>query len=269
MYSLDGLSLSNHQGFKKIQNEEHKDQFTCQYIHTLPQVHSKAHIWLKNKQSYRSFIGSANYTQNAFYSKQPALLKNSQDASILNYFADLEGRSIDCNHHELENYIKIFKRNKEMEYNPINPDSKENSLKTVTVALFSEKEGQKYVPERSGLNWGQRPEAKREANQAYLQLPPEVYKSDFFPVRSQHFTLKTDDGYTLICTRAQKSEEGQAIHTTHNNSLLGEYFRRRLGIANGQKVTMNDLQRYGRDEVRFHKIDDENFYMDFSNNASP
>ncbi|MCF6301014.1 MAG: restriction endonuclease, partial [Proteobacteria bacterium] len=66
-----------------------------------------------------------------------------------------------------------------------------------------------------------------------------------------------------ICTRAQ--ENGKAIQTPHNNSLIGEYFSFRLGVANGNLVTMGDLSKYGRTDVVFYKIDEENYFMDFSN----
>jgi hypothetical protein len=77
-----------------------------------------------------------------------------------------------------------------------------------------------------------------------------------------HFTINTDDNKTLIATRAQQN--GKAIHTPHNNSLIGEYFRMRLGLPKGAFVQKEDLIRYGRTDVDFYKVDDENYYMDFS-----
>ena len=54
------------------------------------------------------------------------------------------------------------------------------------------------------------------------------------------------------------------MDTPHNNSLLGEYFRNRLGLPNGAFVTRQHLEDYGRIDVAFYKIDDENYLMDFS-----
>ena len=56
----------------------------------------------------------------------------------------------------------------------------------------------------------------------------------------------------------------KAITTPASNALLGEYFRNRLGLANGAFVTKADFDRYGRSDVTFYKLDDEQFYMDFS-----
>jgi hypothetical protein len=66
----------------------------------------------------------------------------------------------------------------------------------------------------------------------------------------------------LICTRAQ--DNAKAVHTPHNNSLIGEYFRSRLGVPSGGPVKLINLNRYGRHDVDFYKIDDETYFMDFS-----
>lgn len=77
-----------------------------------------------------------------------------------------------------------------------------------------------------------------------------------------HFTVLTDDGNVLICARAQ--ENGKAIHTPHDNSLIGKYFRNRLALASGVAVEKKDLENYGRTDVRFYKIDNETYFLDFS-----
>jgi hypothetical protein len=94
-------------------------------------------------------------------------------------------------------------------------------------------------------------------------LPPNVYKSDFFPKAPQHFIVVTDDSKSFVCRRAEKSKEGQTIHTPLNNSLLGEYFRNRIGVPNGSPVWRANLEHYGRTDVMFYKFSDEEYYMDF------
>lgn len=74
--------------------------------------------------------------------------------------------------------------------------------------------------------------------------------------------VQTDDGKEIICVRAQ--DNGKAIHSTLNNSLLGEYFRFRLGLSSGEFVTKEHLLKYGRSDVDFYKIDEETYLMDFS-----
>lgn len=66
----------------------------------------------------------------------------------------------------------------------------------------------------------------------------------------------------MICSRAQQN--GKAIHTPHDNSLIGEYFRNRLGVPNGGEVLSEHFDRYGRVDIDFYKIDEETYFMDFS-----
>ena len=61
-----------------------------------------------------------------------------------------------------------------------------------------------------------------------------------------------------------EQQNDKAITTPARNSDLGEYFRNRLGLANGAFVTRADLDRYGRTDVVFIKLDEETYYMDFS-----
>ena len=72
----------------------------------------------------------------------------------------------------------------------------------------------------------------------------------------------TDDHHTLQLRVEQQNDK--AITTPASNALLGEYFRNRLGLANGAYIHAGDLNNYGRSDVTFIKIDDEHYYMDFS-----
>ena len=74
--------------------------------------------------------------------------------------------------------------------------------------------------------------------------------------------MLTDDGVNLILRVEQQNDK--AITTPLNNSLLGEYFRHRLGMENGAYINRQDLENYGRTDVTFYRIDDEQFFMDFS-----
>lgn len=270
MCPLDGIASSNHRGFQNLMENEFPSHFSCSYLTRIPPAHSKIYIWLNNENPYLSYIGSANYTQTAFIRGQREILTECSPKKAFIYYEKLLSESIFCNHHEAENFVKIFNdkffiRKKkareifqdipgvlELDYNTM-------GLQYVEVSLL---DNYGNLPERSGLNWGQRPEEKREPNQAYIRLSSKIYKSDFFPPRGVHFTILTDDSKVLICSRAQ--ENGKAIHTPHNNSLIGEYFRNRLGVNFGVPVKKDDLLKYGRNTVLFYKIDDETYLMDFS-----
>jgi len=269
MCPTDGISLSNHRGFQQLMEYDFPDRFTCSYIMNLPSVHSKIYAWFYDDKPIAGFIGSANYTQNAFSNKQQEILENCDSREALSYYNSLIDNSIYCTHSETEDFVKVYndkyylrrKRGKEilLDSEDFGIFEDTSGLSSVTVSLI-DRTGK--IQKRAGLNWGQR--KGRDPNQAYLQLSPDVYRSNFFPLKSIHFTVLTDDNKTLICTRAQKNDFGAAIETPHANSRLGEYFRNRLGLPNGAFIKTEDLENYGRTDVTFYKIDDENYYMDFS-----
>ena len=93
-------------------------------------------------------------------------------------------------------------------------------------------------------------------------MPVAIARTGFFPLNKQHFTVVTDDHHQLIFRVEQENDK--AITTPLSNALLGEYFRNRLGLANGEYVTKQHLLDYGRTDVTFYKLDEEQFYMDFS-----
>lgn len=91
-----------------------------------------------------------------------------------------------------------------------------------------------------------------------------IAKSGFFPLNKQHFIAVTDDKCSLRLRVEQQNDK--AITTPECNARLGEYFRMRLGLANGELVKTEVLVKYGRTDVTFIKIDEEQYYMDFSVN---
>jgi len=261
MCPVDGISLSNHLAFKKLMEEDFKDRFNCSYIYGQSAIHSKLYIWCQGETPSTCFVGSANYTQKAFFSKQGEVMVQCPPELPYDYFQEQASNSIFCNHSEVESNIKIFDH-----VNMENTHSDEEypqrgyfGLEKVTISFLA---NNGTLPQRSGLNWGQRPEYRREPNQAYIRVPAEIYREEFFPPTGNDFTVLTDDGKVLICKRAQ--ENGKAIETPHNNSQIGEYFRNRLDIASGNSISTEDLIRYGRTNVDFYKIDEETYLMDFS-----
>ena len=265
MIPFDGISVNIHEGFLQIIRSElpqEIERLECSYIYDDPSVHSNLFIWAKDGTPIRAFAGSAYFVQSSFvgHHRQESMME-CDPAEAMNYFQSLIGRSIYANHAEIEEHVLI---------NPSHPVlDRENSLLFGIDAL----EAQGYpvarlslvthtgeTGQRSGLNWGQRP--NRNPNEAYISLPARIAKSGFFPLEKRHFTAITDDRHQLILRIEQQNNK--AITTPARNSDLGEYFRSRLGLANGAYVDRAALDRYGRTDVAFVKLDEETYYMDFS-----
>lgn len=270
MCALEGLGQSHHLGFNEIVEGNFKDNFKCSYLTTVPPVHSKVYAWLNDKKLIAGFAGSANYTQAAFGGRKREFMVPCNAEDCLDYFQSLISETIYCNHQDADKEIIIY-NDRTFEYRqrmgrltvdllpePATKAPIIEGLEHITISFFDTRGD---LPKRSGLNWGQRPEYNREPNQAYIRIPIEIARTNFFPPRGEHFTVLTDDDRVLICTRAQ--DESKAIECPQDNSLIGMYFRNRLGLRSGQMITRADLIGYGRTDVDFYKIDDETYYMDF------
>jgi hypothetical protein len=265
MVSSDGMGRGGHNGFCALDREQAR--FKCNYIITLPAVHSKSYIWLRNGVPQLAFTGSGNYSQNAFFGGTRESFGIDDPVECNNFYESCLADSISCLQPNIEEKIKlydeIYRRNnlKNIEELPVTENEAPAIAKaedTVNLSLLSSKDGQTH--NQSGLNWGQRP--GREQNQAYIPIPSVIAQSGFFPHRANHFTLITDDGQSFDCAVAQDGDK--AIHTTKSNSILGRYFRHRLGVPPGDFVTKEHLLKYGRTDVSISKIDDETYFMNFS-----
>lgn len=144
-----------------------------------------------------------------------------------------------------------------------------NKKSTFDVPFFDKKGDLQYC-----FRWGFEPDGKtlrssaRTGNEAYIALPPQIYKSDFFPANPQTFIIKTDDAKSFVFKRAQKDENGQALETTDDNNQegnkeLGKYLRSRLGIESGKPITKEAVVKYGNDKITFVKDENGNFFLSF------
>jgi hypothetical protein len=257
MTNYDGITLNTHDGFKQLCcNEE--NNFISQYIFQGSPVHTKLYVWEKKSMPYRAFTGSANYTQSGFGNSRREYMVCCDPEIALDYFNNTITDTIYSTHSEVDENIIFRNSHPELvtETSPL--ISLEGSgVEKVSLSLLS-RTGD--VGHRSGLNWGQRP--GREPNQAYIPLPRAQALTGFFPLDKQHFSVITDDQKQLILRVEQ--EKDKAITTPLNNSLLGEYFRNRMGLPSGIYIKKEHLEKYGRTDVAFYKLDEEHFFMDFS-----
>lgn len=275
--AAEGISVTVHEGFKDLVLSpfSKKVKFSCQYVYRNNIVASKVYIWLKDGKPIKAFIGSMDFTQEDFSQSQRHLMNECDPAQALAYFDKIEADTICCEHSEIEEYILI--RAVHDAFDKLNNPKKDLDacgIPSVTLSLLNSKTGETH--KTSGLNWGHRCNVRknkqgklvkspRNPNEAYIPLPRNAAKSGFFPLGRQHFTALTDDRKQLILRVEQGGDK--AITTPKGNNLLGLYFRNRLDLPEGAFVKREDLDRYGRTDVTFYKLDDEQFFMDFSPKA--
>lgn len=272
----EGLEFANHRGFQKLVDEDFAGRFKCSYIDRRPPVNSKVYIWLKNELPVRAFTGSADYSQNAFFRGQREVLVECDPKESYDYYQALVGETVYCTHLDADNFVKTFDEKNFLtltaentvelnDENQTGADTEDEAEISEVCISFLAKKGD--LPAKSGLNWGLNGEGNkrqphRTGNEAYIKVPSTVYSTPFFPGIAEHFTILTDDNKSLLCTRGQT--KGKSITTPKSNSQMGEYFRSRLGIGSGKPVLKSDLERYGRTDVCFTKVDEESYFMDFS-----
>lgn len=263
MIPKDGLSIIEHTGFKNLVADY--QNLKCSYMMIAhPPCHSKLYVWFKNEQPYCAYVGSANYSQNAFFGSQIEIMNSCDPVSASSYFDSLVKDTAYCDHSEIEDMVQIVSEKtfrKKIRHIEETPAKELKGI--VSLSLLSTKTNE--MGDTSSLNWGQR--EKRDPDQAYIPISRDVARSGFFPEKGTVFTVMTDDGFTFYCVTAQNRKTDplpKAIETCNNNSELGKYFRNRLGLESGVKVTKKDLERYGRTTVDFIDLQDGTYYMDFS-----
>ena len=261
MTPAGGISRDHHEAFRDLSYEcqSKSVRFDCSYLSKPPSVHSKAYCWLRGDEPTAGFIGSANYSFNGFLGEQRELMSETDPASLNNYFVDLKLDSTSCLASHCHDVMNIFEPQRQLtsEINMARRDRPSGETKLLPLLIRGGK-----TPPRSGINWGQRP--GRDQNQAYISVPADVQRSDFFPEVGERFSVTTDDGWYVDMVRAQAN--GKAIHTPNDNASLGRYMRARIGVPLGDYVTAKHLEDYGRTDVEFIRVGDREYFMDFSVN---
>lgn len=249
----DGIDKASHEGFQALHGiRDKRNRFTCSYLFQAPISKKNLFLWLQNDTPVCAFSSSYDFTQTDFLRKHSGSLTRRSASHAYTSYENAVSRSIFCRHSEVEDHVVI----RSSTVIPISTsDISADSCVHLSLLTRTGEPGK-----RSGLNWGQR--NKRNKNEAYIPLPSKIARSGFFPLDKQHFLVVTDDHHTLQLRVEQQSDK--AITTPTSNAQLGEYFRNRLGLANGAYVHASDLKGYGRTDVTFYKIDDEQYYMDFS-----
>ena len=255
MTAGQGIEEAQHSAFCKLSTSKSwKLNFQCQYVSDRPPVHAKTYVWVdRNGDPKLAFCGSANYTLSGFGKGQIEFMSATDPLVANQFYGHILKSSIDCNNPNIENLVQLLPSQERLR--------RGGDLETVKLPLLDSDTGE--TPRRSGINWGQRD--SRNRNQAYINIPAPIRKTGFFPEHSEQFTVLTDDGVSFICARLQ--EGGKGIHTTQDNSILGAYLRKRLGVASGEYVTKEHLMEYGRTDVTFGKIDSETYLLDFSSDS--
>lgn len=260
--------------------------------------HSKIYAWYSCGRIKKVLSGSANFSMNGLKDNQETLydieeINHNETDLLLNHCLENSISCIDYNYEIIEKKQKKIKNTNEL----IWPDQILD-LDKPTVNIFLG--GQKgKINESSAINWGQ-PNPKKDPNKkhkrklsaAYFRVSKYLIKEipQFLPNdginiyggkghnskdhhrkypdaecifddgKIMNFSFEGGKGELNKFTSYQGKNYGEKRPKIH---ILGEYLRHRIGVEKDQKVTKEDLIRYGKDYITFVK-EGENYTADFS-----
>ena len=132
----------------------------------------------------------------------------------------------------------------------------------VILPLYSEKNKQKIINEKSGLNQWNANGRKRDMGEIYIPIPIEIHKRypRFFPKRDTNFSLTIPSGETFIAKICQ--DNSKALMTNPNKAMSEWLLRKVLQLKEGELATIKKLDELGIDSVIITKTDNSNFSID-------
>ena len=128
---------------------------------------------------------------------------------------------------------------------------------SIILPLYSIKNDEKIIPEKSGLNLWNAGGRSRDPNEVYIPFPSKLRKefSDFFPKRDQCFEVNLPSGRVISMKVCQ--DDGKAIMSNPNKDLGIWILREVLNLEENELLTYEMLLELGIDSVEFEKIDDK------------
>lgn len=259
------------------------------------EVHSKIYIWRKNKKILSALIGSANFSSKGLRTDFRESLAHANRGTfdiMQKYLEEIEANAI------LEPLLLSNQKVIDYKKDKLKTIDELEVKSSSELPLYSLSGGQKKVQPRSGLNWGLSSGHVAKGD-AYIAVPKNILSSNqelFKPFEveyqnksnnkkraSEPIELIWDDGVTMEASFEGKQKgpngfdypkqlasyslkrpylsDGTRISA---KSILGRYLRNRLGVDIEHEITYDDLQKYGRDNIEIHLIEDGLYYCDFS-----
>ena len=176
---------------------------------------------------------------------------NISKSTLYKYFNDLvkdEEIKVKVISDPFEKLEELLLKNENAQYN------KNPVIATIYLPLYSIKNGQKVVNEKSGLNQRFAAGRKRDIYEVYIPIPAELRRKEagFFPNRDENFTLLLPNGKEIMTKVCQDNDK--ALMSNPNTDLgkwlIDDVFR----ISPQEKITYETLEQYGIDSVMIEKV---------------
>lgn len=291
MYGEQGINQTLHSTLIEIQS----NSTNINIVYSTIPIHSKCYIWRNNKEIKHALIGSANFSTNGLTTPYKEVLAETTIDTfkpLSNYINYIEDHTISC----MNLNISIDKKSTvHTNINAIldqNTENKSFGDHICQAPLYVYNNNVKEVPKNSGLNWGMAKLNGAHVNidDAYIKISSDmIYKHPLlFPAKqigptqnvirrghrhNDNIEIIWDDGTNMIglLEGSILKKIGNTnilfpkqISTSPKKSILGRYIRERLGIDSGIMITMEHLQKYGRDTIDISLLGEGIYYFNFS-----
>ena len=208
MASSDGITSAHHTAYQRL--HQHSNQnIRCRYYTKNSSVHAKVYVWSRHQRPVVAYAGSANYTHSGFRRGNRIEAMSEVDAkSAYEFCRKIHKGSQLCLLESITDFVQVHEPSKIVRSNIEVPRIGESVRLSLLIKNTND------TPERSGLNWGQRPD--RRPNEAYIPIPSKIYRTGFFPPIGERFIVQTDDHKTMEFVRAQAMER----HCIHQKVIV-------------------------------------------------
>lgn len=284
MYGCDGIQKGLHDAL--VMANQSLSNVDVRYS-SVP-VHSKCYVWRYKGEVVHALIGSANFSTNGLETPfKEVLAETTADTfdPLNEYVQQIMDVSIECEDAVVKNNKRRIVPTTDITV--YDPD-------VCSMPLFIVEHGKEVVPAKSGINWGMAKKSGSHVNidDAYIRIGMDLVEHYplMFPskqkepkdlesiVRKDHrhndsIDIVWDDGTTMTALlegSVPKDENGikvlypKQLSTTPKKSLLGQYLRERIGVATGEAITIEDLEKYGRKTIDVSLQGEGIYYFDFS-----
>jgi hypothetical protein len=286
MYGCDGIQ----RGLHNTLLEENKNLPDTDIFYSTIPVHSKIYMWKKNGEVVHALVGSANFSVNGLTTPfKEVLAETTYDTfdALNQYSKMILDKAITCDEAQVSENKKK-KRVETQDYTVYDPE-------VCSMPLYIIENEKKTVPLQSGINWGRAKLTGSHVNinDAYIRIGAELleYYPALFPPKQEspvedvgkkghrhndNIEIIWDDGTSMIGLlegsitkeiNGKREKYPKQISTTPSKAELGKYIRKRLGKKDGELITIEDLQKYGRTSIDVSIQGEGVYYFDFSPNS--
>lgn len=275
MYGSDRITQRLHSSLLAL----HSTISNLNIYYSRTPVHSKCYVWKRGGSVIHALVGSANFSSSGLRTPfKEILAETSRDTFVPlnNYLREILESSLICNSEEI-----TFR---EMPPAP-QPDVPDMPREICRMTLLDSRTGETH--RAHGLNWGQDPRHHTNPNDANIPIRARYIRghSELFPEKltiptrrngrgrphrhNDAIEILWDDEVTMEgllegSIRIDGRIYPKQISSFPRKSELGIYFRTRLGVPLGARVTRQHLENYGRTHADLSLLSEGVYYCDFS-----